>query len=440
MKDDKVSVTIRILMKNVNLLMVIFISFFLSITTYKIVEARGAKTFLSQIQMLPMEPWKVPLFSITVYILLILVMWMGSNLIENEIYFFVMVICKLLLCFVIMYCLNMNYNGFILLVIAEMMTFSRKSKFDIFCLGVLFAIYIFTDFELLSNQISAISFKTYLQYYNNGTRSVLSAVKILLNSANYLLFISYMIITIRVQVIENKRIRQLNSQLDSTNEMLQEANKQLEEYAKTAEKITETRERNRLAREIHDTLGHVLTGVVAGIDACSTLVDLSTEETKKQLNIIGNVARKGIKDVRRSVSALRPDALERLSMVDAINQIVEEMKEITNVEINIDNQEPLLVPSEDEAEAVYRIVQESITNAIRHGKSTVINIEIRRQYNMLSIMIKDNGCGCDEIKPGFGLIHMKERLELLNGTLEFSGEDGFAVIASIPIRWGNSYD
>lgn len=124
-------------------------------------------------------------------------------------------------------------------------------------------------------------------------------------------------------------------------------NEQLKAYAAESERMAETRERNRLAREIHDTLGHALTGITAGADA------------------------------------------------------------------------------------VYRIVQESITDAIRHGHATAVRV---------CITVTDNGCGCTKIEPGFGLRHMRERLKLLNGTLKVKSENGLELHTEIPLRWGDVYD
>ena len=84
-----------------------------------------------------------------------------------------------------------------------------------------------------------------------------------------------------------------------------------------------------------------------------------------------------------------------------------------------------------------KIVQESITNSIRHGKADYIWIHIDRENELLKIRIRDNGIGCADIKKGFGLHHMEERLNMLNGSLSYDGTNGFVVEAAIPIRWGN---
>ena len=141
----------------------------------------------------------------------------------------------------------------------------------------------------------------------------------------------------------------------------------MKEFAVEVEKNAEVRERNRLAREIHDTLGHSLTGIVAGIDACLTMIDISPEATKQQLTKIGNAARQGMTDVRRSVSKLRPDALEKLELEDAIIKMLQDTSAASGTDIRFENEVKPLKFHEDEEEVIYRVVQEATTNAIRHG-------------------------------------------------------------------------
>lgn len=200
--------------------------------------------------------------------------------------------------------------------------------------------------------------------------------------------------------------------------------------------MVQSRERNRLAREIHDTLGHTLTGIIAGIDASLMLVDIAPDEVKQQLEVIGKTARQGMSDVRRSVSALRPDALERLSLPEAVEKIIVEMKTISKADILYRMNAVMTNLDEDEEEVIYRIIQEGLTNAIRHGKADRIEIDISKLHNIITVTIQDNGTGCRNIKKGFGLRHMAERLELLNGKIEYNGDNGFILKAVIPIRWG----
>ena len=199
----------------------------------------------------------------------------------------------------------------------------------------------------------------------------------------------------------------------------------------------EIEERNRIAREIHDTLGHTMTGLSAGIDACIALIDYSVDETKKQLSIISGVARQGLKDVRRSMKKLRPDTLERESLESAIEKLITETMSTSKVSIEFQSFLPSLVFEDDEEDTIYRIVQEGITNAIRHGHASRIFINFKKVDIWLVIRIRDNGIGCKDIHKGFGLTHMKERVDMLHGTVTYSSNNGSQVVAKLPIRWRN---
>lgn len=137
-------------------------------------------------------------------------------------------------------------------------------------------------------------------------------------------------------------------EIHALNEQLQDVNEQLQEYSVMAEKMAETRERNRLAREIHDTLGHTLTGIAAGIDACLATIGTSPRQTKDQLELISKVTRDGIKEIRRSVSQLRPDALERFSLEYAISKMVSDMNAVSGARVYFDCQVKNLKFDEDE--------------------------------------------------------------------------------------------
>lgn len=436
MNDNNALFWIRFFMKNLNFIIIMTIATVVAITTDKIVDTMGARNFLVSMESLPITPWMSFVVSLFAFIILIGMMQIKGKDQWSNLSLFTYGIVQLLLCIVIMKCLSNSYNGIILLVIVDLIVCWKNTKLKIFSICMLFMIYLFSNIGLFSSENDTTFFQTYLMYYNTNIRRMILGLKSVLVSSNNLLFMLYMVMLIRMQIVENHRISLLNSQLDIANEKLQEANVRLEEYAKTTEKIAESRERNRLAREIHDTLGHSLTGIIAGIDACLTLIDLAPEEVKKQLNIIGNVARQGMKDVRRSVSALRPDALERLSLEEAIKQILVDTNMVSKAEIVFDNKVNLSNLDEDEKETIYRIIQEGITNALRHGKADKMQVKINKVYNIITIVIKDNGIGCKDIKQGFGLRHMAERLEMLNGNLEYKGEEGFTIIAKIPIRWG----
>lgn len=252
------------------------------------------------------------------------------------------------------------------------------------------------------------------------------------------IFLSVMVLLLVIRrTDENTKIRLLNHRLEHANDKLSVLNEQFKAYASESERMAETRERNRLAREIHDTLGHSLTGIIAGTDACITMMELSPELAKKQLEVIASTARNGMNEVRRSVKALRPDALERFELEEALKNLCAEIQAASHATVDLCIQTENLRLSPDEEDAVYRTIQESLTNAIRHGKATQVSIRMSCEHRRLRIIVQDNGIGCEKVTPGFGLRHMRERLQLLNGTLQTDGTKGFRLEAVIPLRWGD---
>lgn len=430
-------ITIFQIMKLLNLTVVIFLSLVMCISLEKISISMHAKEFLQSIEHMPPVPWLMPVVSIGACLLLIFAIDIQRFEIIPQ---WACISVQIVLGFVVIYALQMNYNGIILLIAAGLIEQFKDQKDKlIFLAGICLFILIF-DYHICENFMRITSFETCIQYYRNVVSSVLIAGKNTVVSVNIILFIIYTVFLLREQIDENVKIHELNEQLNNTNLELQRANTELEIYARETAKMAETKERNRLAREIHDTLGHTLTGIIAGIDAAIAIQSIAPEQSREQLEMIGDVARQGMTDVRRSVSALRPDVLEKEELLSAIEHTVKEMAAASRVDINFTNDAGKLIFNEDEEEIIYRIIQESITNSIRHGKASQIDIHIKREYSVITITVKDNGIGTDEISYGFGFTHMKERLDMIKGDLYLESKDGFLVVAKIPIRWGETND
>ena len=262
----------------------------------------------------------------------------------------------------------------------------------------------------------------------------LTTVFTVINAASIMLFFIFciMLIAYKQEMIDD--INELYAKLKTANTQLKDANARYEDLMAENAKMAKVVERNRIAREVHDTIGHTLTGIAAGLDACVALSANAPDTLKKQLQLLSEISRQGLVDVRRSVSQLRPDNIERQSLLSAIRELIAKTKEITNVEIRFECSIISLSVEEDEENAIYRIVQEGITNAIRHGNATKIRIEMRRTDEGIHILISDNGKGCKGIEEGFGLRHMRERVQMLQGTIEFRSNDGFEIETDIPLR------
>lgn len=424
---------VLIVMKNLNLLIVLYIAVIMAYSLSGVIREDSAMEFLLKINRLPTAFWKIPAVVLCLYAGCLLLMHIHS---PDAFWLVMKAGMEVVISFCISYMLGFGYTGIILLILADIMKYLPKSRWK-FSVGVILCMfYLLIDFDFLAVYFDVISFDTYLAYFQRDVHFILFGIKNMLGSLNTFLFLIYVITVMQMQVNENERMLSLNDQLNLANRELQEAYAQLEEYARESEQMVKTRERNRLAREIHDTLGHALTGIITGIEACTVLMDVAPDATKIQMKAIAEVARQGVTDVRRSVNALRPDALDKLDLERAITRTISEMRLATSADIDYQCMTPLNCFSEDEEDIIYRIVQESITNSIRHGKADHIWIQIGREHNMLHIRIRDNGIGCADVKKGFGLHHMEERMGMLNGSLSYDGRDGFVIDAKIPIRWG----
>lgn len=202
-----------------------------------------------------------------------------------------------------------------------------------------------------------------------------------------------------------------------------------------SEKIAEDRERKRIAREIHDTLGHALTGISAGIDAVGVLIDIDPGRAKTQLQSVSTVVRDGIKDVRGSLNKLRPGALEDHTLRDAVLKLVHEYQAISNLQVELTydwDDVDLDVMVED---TVFRVIQESMTNSVRHGHATYMQISflVEDAYVMI---LQDNGVGFDQLQVGYGLKQMRERVSILGGRIEFANRNGFYTRIELPKEKG----
>ena len=384
-----------------NLLIILFVTSLTGHALWGYVHEGSALEFLVRAGHIPKESWIYLVTGLMLYVCLILLLTVECNNHPE-------LVCKLILEFGIAigisYTTGFGYVGMIVLLLL------MNGNFLQVWLGVA-------------------PIETVWNYYRADHKVMMLGILNMLNLINMFVFIFYMVILALAHMSEKERILALNNEL-------KEANSKLEEYAEESARMAETRERNRLAREIHDTLGHSLTGIITGIEACIMLMDIAPDATKEQLRAIAEVARTGIIDVRQSVKALHPDALETMDLENALRKLIDSTTRSTGVEITSRFDGDLNNFNQDEEDVAYRVVQESITNAIRHGKATRIHVEIKRAGSNLHILVKDNGIGCEDIKPGFGLHHMKERVEMLGGDLDYISGDGFEVLARIPIRWG----
>lgn len=192
-------------------------------------------------------------------------------------------------------------------------------------------------------------------------------------------------------------------------------------------------ERERLSRELHDTLGHHLTALSLNLEAARHLA--SDDATKEQVQRAQSVTGLLLRDVRGVVSALRGE--DPIGLADALRILVDAVPE-PRIHLQLADDLPISDPLR--AQTVLRCVQEIITNAVRHAHANNLWIDLARSGGGLTITAKDDGRGAKEIRTGHGLIGMREKLEAVGGHLEIQSQAarGFQISAWLPLSEGAS--
>lgn len=410
-----------------NVIIVLFYVAVIAITTKYIIGNDLARSFLDKVMYMPTAP--VYIISGSVGLLLCLaycVYYREFNNIRNKTINYLYSLLEVVISVILIFLIYLSYNGIILFVFCDCMYHLKKGlKYQVL-LVALGLIYLLANYEIVTYFYPLVNIEEYFLVYDASIRNCLIIIKRLLEGFNIILFIIFMIIYILKQIQENEYISKKLS-------MVAMINKKMQKYVIVTEKFGEKNERKRLARELHDTIGHALAGMAVGVDACITMIDKNPQLAKAQLKIISKAIRKGMKDVRNSLNKMRPDFLQQYRLKEAIEKMKEEISDVTDLKINLNYQIDETGFDTKIEDILFRVIQESITNSIRHGLATVVDIDIYKENNLLCLKIKDNGKGCKAINYGFGLKQMLERVSQIRGDINFYSENGFTTEIKIPL-------
>ncbi|MED3079651.1 response regulator [Bacillus wiedmannii] len=215
------------------------------------------------------------------------------------------------------------------------------------------------------------------------------------------------------------------------NEAIRKQNAVLEQYMSQIERITLAEERNRLSNELHDTVGHAYTSIIMGMETLRT--EISTEMGIQRLDSLLEMGRKSIEDVRGYLHQM-DSPCQSPSLIQSLQNLGAEFQEHAQVNVSFRTFGEEYQLSRQAKIAFIRCLQESLTNAVRHGQGTeiIISLQFEQQYTRLEV--QDNGKGNVEWQEGFGMNAMKERAMNLQGQLSVytKPEEGMLVTCTIP--------
>lgn len=246
-------------------------------------------------------------------------------------------------------------------------------------------------------------------------------------------FACVLTIAVKYELNEKKKAQLISKELEERTSELERAYEKLQELYEDKEEIIVLKERNRIAGEIHDTVGHILTTVTIQLEASKRLIKKDPDLALEKLNSAQQQVKTGLSDIRKSVRALK-DGEHLLDFVDILKTFVEEVKKNNDLDIeyNLSSTPKLDKKIEN---IIYRALQEGITNGIRHGKSKKFKVKLYYENNTIQFILQDWGQGFEQFKPGFGINNMKSKVEDVGGkfNIESKINTGVTIKIEIPI-------
>jgi len=232
-------------------------------------------------------------------------------------------------------------------------------------------------------------------------------------------------------------ISYLMSRLREQQQSLEMANIRLSHYASTLEHLATSRERNRLARELHDTLAHTLSGLSVQLETLKAYWDVDQQTARSILKESFVSAHSGLEETRRALKALRASPLDDLGLVLAITTMAENAVERANLTLDLSMMDKMPALSPDVEQCVYRVAQETVTNVVKHAKAKTLAVKLEFIEGKVTLIVHDDGVGFDIEKSNktshFGLAGMRERAQLIVGELNIISKPGFGTTIQLTI-------
>ena len=332
----------------------------------------------------------------------------------NKITIFISLILSLVILSYLSY-YHLSITFYIFFILFESFYFKGVLKIILFIINYLSYI---TPLALSNTYINSFLFNIY-----NKTISRDFIINIVESSISYF---SYFIIVMLI-----KKVRKNKKNIYILNQELKEQNLKLKEYSKKIEELTISKERNRVAQELHDSLGHYLMAISMHIDVLDKTLDISPEKSKNILSKTKIIVDNSIDELRSTVYSLKKN---NINIISSVNSLTENLSISNNISFNVNISNDIENVSLLIKDALYKTIKESITNGIKHGKASQFIIDLFIKDNIIYLSILNNGIKPNNIIKSNGLNGMEDRLKVLNVKLNVENTlDGFKVSCTIPL-------
>lgn len=267
---------------------------------------------------------------------------------------------------------------------------------------------------------------------------LLISISLDINSDLFIPFLGVTFIRTSVFLLVGYMITRLMRSQRNQRNALAEANEELVLYSSTLEQLAITRERNRLARELHDTLAHTLSAVAVQLEAARSVWDEDIATARALINQALRNTRAGLTETRRSLRALRATPLEDLGLLGALRDLTESMVATANYNLCLDLPPRLEKIPPAVEQCIYRIAQESLSNINTHAQAKEVKVTLTRGEHHITLIIEDNGLSFNledlDDDSRFGIQGMKEHAQTIGGILEIDSSPDTGTIVRFTIE------
>jgi signal transduction histidine kinase len=258
-----------------------------------------------------------------------------------------------------------------------------------------------------------------------------------LRSSSWALLLPVLGLRIPLLIVIGWIVGTLSEQERKHTQDLRMANMRLREQALATEQLATARERNRLARDLHDTLAHSLAGLVVELQAIETLLHSEPAAARSELVKARQIAQAGLRETRRAIQDLRVNPIEDLGLARALERAAFDFGDRAGVQVDLRVGDPQASISNDVAAQIYFIAQEALSNIERHADARRVEVSLTRQDGVIEMKISDDGRGFDELQidaERFGLQGMYERAEMIGAQLSVESKVGQGTVVQLTLR------
>lgn len=295
-----------------------------------------------------------------------------------------------------------------------------------FFITVMDATYLLNGWKSYFLSGTAVSLSAYLSL-GKGPWETISTVWTLMIASVFLYYI-------KNEYEDKVKAQEFYDKLRISEDKLKRVNEELEMYARSIEELTTLRERNRISRELHDSIGHSLSTMVIQLGAIEQIAKENGQAAAHMAAKLGEYARKSLQEVRNAVREMKPREFEMYEGILAVEDMINNFKKLTGVEVRLGFSKEKWTLNSDQSFVIYRVVQEFLSNSLRHGQATRVNIFMDFGKEDLTMTLEDNGKGADLVEKGVGLKSIWERVGELGGSAEYNSKKGQGFMIKIKLK------